>query len=490
MIAQLIPYAADSKSATAELSALAQEAGGPTTDNIQVLSKWVDQGHDSISNLQDIINTATEKMANMASVAQNLGTVMSTDIIDQMDRAKLSVYNVTQATANYTQSLEANGSQSSVTHDKYSQLVQILTDVTGNNKEANTIAQTYARSLGDDSEKAVTAAADTNKYSEALRGIPGVEETQIRAQLRAHWSVAELIAGGAPIGHAAIRAARGMMVPGEGDQDSVLAMLTPGEAVIPKHLVRRIVPLLKALGIPGFQQGGSVDTDVAGAAQAVTAGGTNQATTMANDVGQAIQSQLSSAMLSMTAGAATGQVVTWLMQALKDTHTTTSWLPGLEIIAAHESSDNPYAVNLWDSNAAAGDPSRGLMQVIMTTFDAYHQAGTSWNIFNPVANAAAAINYIKARYGTVWNVPGVIAVEQGRPYVGYRNGGFIPPFGVGTLGESGPETVQAGPFGAMVTPGAGKCTNVTQNYFGPQMPSPEQLMKMRMDLTLALGVAP
>jgi len=131
------------------------------------------------------------------------------------------------------------------------------------------------------------------------------------------------------------------------------------------------------------------------------------------------------------------------------------------------------------------------MQTIMTTFDAYHQAGTSWNIYDPVANAAAAINYIKARYGSVWNTPGVIAVEQGRPYQGYAAGGFIPPGQIGIVGENGPEYAQAGSTGATITPGAGKrgCT-VIQNYYGPQYPTPQQKSQMAMEMTLALGVAP
>ncbi|MEU6576066.1 lytic transglycosylase, partial [Streptomyces sp. NPDC046805] len=51
-----------------------------------------------------------------------------------------------------------------------------------------------------------------------------------------------------------------------------------------------------------------------------------------------------------------------------------------------ESSGNPMAINLWDSNAAKGMPSKGLLQVINPTFNAYHVSGTSWNIYDPVAN--------------------------------------------------------------------------------------------------------
>jgi len=69
-----------------------------------------------------------------------------------------------------------------------------------------------------------------------------------------------------------------------------------------------------------------------------------------------------------------------------------------------ESSGNPNAINLWDSNAAKGIPSKGLLQVIDPTFQAYHVDGTSWNIYDPVANITAACNYAYHVYGSMDNV--------------------------------------------------------------------------------------
>lgn len=69
-----------------------------------------------------------------------------------------------------------------------------------------------------------------------------------------------------------------------------------------------------------------------------------------------------------------------------------------------ESGGNPRAINLYDSNAAAGIPSKGLLQVIDPTFRAFHVNGTSWDIYDPVANITAACNYAASRYGTMDNV--------------------------------------------------------------------------------------
>ncbi|WP_210581111.1 transglycosylase SLT domain-containing protein [Streptomyces sp. GESEQ-4] len=71
-----------------------------------------------------------------------------------------------------------------------------------------------------------------------------------------------------------------------------------------------------------------------------------------------------------------------------------------------ESSGNPAAINNWDSNAAAGTPSKGLLQVIDPTFQAYHVAGTAYDPYDPVANITAACNYAAQRYGSIDNVFG------------------------------------------------------------------------------------
>lgn len=71
-----------------------------------------------------------------------------------------------------------------------------------------------------------------------------------------------------------------------------------------------------------------------------------------------------------------------------------------------ESSGNPNAVNNWDSNAVAGTPSKGLLQVIQPTFDTYHVPGTSSNLLDPVANIVAACNYAYHVYGSIDNVNG------------------------------------------------------------------------------------
>ncbi|WP_277714239.1 phage tail tape measure protein [Bacillus atrophaeus] len=133
-------------------------------------------------------------------------------------------------------------------------------------------------------------------------------------------------------------------------------------------------------------------------------------------------------------GAVGGNVKQWLMAAMMATKTPLSWLPGLMTIAQHESGGNPNSINLWDSNAKAGNPSQGLMQTVPTTFNA-HKAPGMGNIRNPIHNAAAAIGYIKSRYGSIDNVPGIKSLRHGGPYVGYANGGLITKEQIARVGE-------------------------------------------------------
>jgi hypothetical protein len=117
---------------------------------------------------------------------------------------------------------------------------------------------------------------------------------------------------------------------------------------------------------------------------------------------------------------ATDQVTAWIEQALQvmNMPADPDTIQDLQIIIMHESSGDPNAVNLTDSNAQAGTPSKGLMQCIQPTFDQYHKEPYD-NIFGPVDSIIAGTRYAIATYGSLDLVPGVIAVKAGQPYVGY-----------------------------------------------------------------------
>ena len=108
----------------------------------------------------------------------------------------------------------------------------------------------------------------------------------------------------------------------------------------------------------------------------------------------------------------------WIKQAVAilDSNGTPTSYNAVYQAAMHESAGNPSAVNGWDSNAAKGTPSIGLLQVIQPTFNAYHLAGHN-NIYNPVDNIIAGARYAASTYGSLDNV--VAARCGGSCWFGY-----------------------------------------------------------------------
>lgn len=103
----------------------------------------------------------------------------------------------------------------------------------------------------------------------------------------------------------------------------------------------------------------------------------------------------------------------------------------------HESGGNPNAINNWDINAIRGIPSKGLMQVIDPTFRANAMAGFNTNIYDPLSNMIAAINYTVRKYGSLY------AGWTARGYKGYAKGigtfsmSDFPKYSTGGFPEDG-----------------------------------------------------
>lgn len=106
------------------------------------------------------------------------------------------------------------------------------------------------------------------------------------------------------------------------------------------------------------------------------------------------------------------QVTRWanLVLAVMGEHRIAArYLPGILAQIQQESGGDPYATNRWDSNAAAGTPSKGLLQIIAPTYRAYAKPGwrsTRYQI-TPYLNIWASLNYVIDRYGKrkfkLWN---------------------------------------------------------------------------------------
>jgi hypothetical protein len=113
----------------------------------------------------------------------------------------------------------------------------------------------------------------------------------------------------------------------------------------------------------------------------------------------------------------------WIARALGLMGLPQALAPGVKSIIMHESGGNPNAINTWDSNAAAGNPSQGLMQTIPSTFRACvlpSLAGSS--IIDPVANITAGLRSMIAHHGISAVMNGGRRDAYGN-YIGYGGAG-------------------------------------------------------------------
>lgn len=99
-----------------------------------------------------------------------------------------------------------------------------------------------------------------------------------------------------------------------------------------------------------------------------------------------------------------GQVLRWanLVLAVMTEHKIPQrYLPGILAQIQQESGGDPAVVNNWDSNAARGTPSKGLLQVIAPTYRSNAKPGYTSAKYQavPYTNIWAALNYVKKRYG-------------------------------------------------------------------------------------------
>jgi len=117
----------------------------------------------------------------------------------------------------------------------------------------------------------------------------------------------------------------------------------------------------------------------------------------------------------------TGNVTSWTKRACHIMDLPhANWVRGYKVLCARESSGQPNAINDYDSNAwgplqSDGYPlhcSRGVAQCTPDTFATYHEAETSEDIYNPVANIAASMHYVMVTYGVAPDGSDLAALVQ------------------------------------------------------------------------------
>jgi acetolactate synthase small subunit len=531
VVAELLPYAQNSATAQAELLGLASQGDGGIT-TFKGLTQWVGNTGDATKGLTGVVESATQQMSNLNNIAANLSTTLSDTVDQAIANGTVNIKGIADATQGFTQSLLANGAQSDITKQKLFNLASQLHNSGVSATSAKGIIYDLAQQEGATASQASGLATQIQKMIDKMGAIPKNEHMNIAVAGTGNWSVQE-ITGNNP---GRLAAASGAVVPGYAPgRDTVMALLSPGEAVLVPELVRHIganrimewnrvasmgrrtdVTMGSSSGKSGTRYlmapfgsgvggstadlrshgllsaprmaGGGVVGSYGGDAPGLGAWSVNEANATVNAIDSSVASATAGYMKSLTSGtgAVSGNVTQWIMAALQLARAPISWLGILSTLVSKESGGNPNAV---DPISVDGEHAEGLWQMLPTTFLYYGGRGS---IFNPITEGVAALSYIRSRYGTPYAIPGLASGHYG----GYAGGGTIPMGGTGIVGEQGMEYATVTPAGTQITPmshtsgGAGKSICVNQNFYGTQMPTIEQKAQMKLDLALALVNAP
>jgi hypothetical protein len=251
LVGEFIPFTDGNKTAVSMLSTLAQEAGGPATTNVKALSEWAGvKGAAAANQYAKGMNAATVQMSSLSKVAQNLSAVVTSQLDAAMSSAIIKTENISGKTATYIQDLNKYGAQSSITKKAQDDLNNALT--TAQKLETEVTSATskatgeFGAMAGKLSGPLATALANYLGY---LSKIPATVTTTIDLN-----TVSTGYAGPGSAGHH-VGAHGGMVVPsgiipsfaGGGaipgyapGNDSVLAMLSPGEGILTPQALRAL----------------------------------------------------------------------------------------------------------------------------------------------------------------------------------------------------------------------------------------------------------
>jgi hypothetical protein len=485
VIGQMLPFAKGSTTNTAVLSSLAQLVGGPATDNFQTLAKWVGNTKDAQNQAITATDNLTKASSNLTSAEKNLAQSLS-NAITQAQTAAIMQGTLTTATDKFHTAMDnSNDTLSTAVKVTGLDYYNALVKATGSTQTATQYTDAFMKQQGYTS----TQINEMNQYLDKQ----GTKLKNVQTQAQQAQQALNNYAKGSPynanvtttvsstgtvqvkgagpglndvLAHVSFSSAGhfagGGIVPGGAASvtgDNHLAMVKSGEMIVPSQHAPKFADMARRSGIAGYAAGGTIPGGASDALSKVSAGDTQgdnlftkqSIAAAAKAMSGYMQKQLSS-MAGAGAGGTpvgwspTGGVNQWksvVLKALALNGLPASLLSQVLYQMQTESGGNPNAVNNWDSNAKAGNPSQGLLQTIPSTFAAYHIAGTSGNILNPLANVAAAINYAKHVYG-----PGLMNSYGGLGSGhGYSAGGVTPEGIIGTGMRSGtPYTIGSGEY--------------------------------------------
>jgi hypothetical protein len=410
---QTLSLTGQNKAAKLAMVDLINGALGPGTVSMKTLDGWV--GKNSVSQ-QNFAKDVYTSMQN----ASGLAGVLNKNLIPMMNQAWIQATNLAPAMKTW--------------------FTDVINGTTGTAR-----GQRDRAALVRDIINAGTAAGDTKTQIEhmiaQILNIPLKKAIQIYMQATGSGSVTfnEKIFGNAPVTGGLKFLAKGGKLPGYGGGDRLPALLEAGETVIDKNRTKDLAWLFSALGVPGFASGGLVpkignginfmSNVEAGFGKSVESGFASAAIAkLKADVHAAANKVVPGGVYLGPGGSYSADITTVLRQFGMPLFLVANWLRQIQT----ESGGNLNAVNRTDSNALAGHPSVGLLQLIPSTFAAFSgpyrntpplvNYGGGVVSENAMAQIYTAIKYADIKYGGAQGMAAVIGHGHG-----YDNGGWLKP---------------------------------------------------------------
>ncbi len=176
IIAQMLPFVAGNKEATAQLSSLAQLMGGPATSSFQVLAKWVGNTKGAEGDLYAQQSNLTISASNLSAAAKNLGNALQTQLVTGEAATIAKTFGLDQAMAGLAANVaQAGHAVNRTAINMAGEYVSALTKAGMSTKDATSNLNAYLARLGYtpsqikaiDSQLGISA-GQWNKYEAAV----------------------------------------------------------------------------------------------------------------------------------------------------------------------------------------------------------------------------------------------------------------------------------------------------------------------------------
>lgn len=172
MVAQLLPFTQGNKTAVSELSAFAQQAGGPVTNSQKVLAKWLGNTKNAAKDLQSQVDSVTGKMSNMSKVAQNLGDVLNSQIDTALASNIMKQSGLNKAIAQYAADLDRLGPKNQKTESALARLNRLYNQAEAAARRASQGTAAFGSAVAAAGGKLSKAELAALRFAGALNAIP------------------------------------------------------------------------------------------------------------------------------------------------------------------------------------------------------------------------------------------------------------------------------------------------------------------------------